>query len=782
MFLNEMRNKDNIGVKWTIYSIVFTIICFNLVAILTLFLGNAKVIEESNIERLIINGDIILAVFSLICCYTFYYIYKEDDIFIICQVYTMVTIEFIVINTFGSYWGIEMRDRFITITAIYLYEGFLLSFIVYKNNILFKCILNNKLLSCIVVSILSISIIFAEIGKVISYEDVVIERIFSYLICGLIIFHFILVFVLFNNSIKTKRIIYSIFGASINILTVKNLYIFVLYNKLPGNINLFGYVLTFVAFLVIIIGLFYEMIFRIKESEKLKRNLNVFYAANEKNLQSNILVYNDNYKIVYANELARGVIGEGTTIEDQYDRLEKMSIFNIDKEISKDIKKIIELKGTYSNVLYFSDLKKYYEVHLQKIVTDDSNWIIGNFIDKTDECEAIYKLKISENRLKSVTENILDFIITIDISGRITFANTSAIESLGFKVEEVVGHNYGEFFKKYDGEVFGINNIKNSDIIKHKILCKNGESIRVESVFRRISSDFQAYVVVSRSLEMKEELKSLKVKYNEIKEYDKIRGEFFANLSHEVRTPINIIYSCLQLLNNQKKNGYESLAKYYIKYEKTIRQNAFRLLRLVNNLIDISKIDTGVMQIKIKNVDIISLIENITLSTAPYVEEKNINIMFDTSIEELIVGCDPENIERVMLNLISNSVKFTPKGGEIFVDIQVDETWVYVRVKDTGIGIPMHLKDVIFERFVQSNKSFSREREGSGIGLALVKDIISKHNGEVMLEDSSEMGSIFLFKIPNLVRDDVYHDDDNRAAETAIQEKINIEFSDIYDI
>ena len=238
MFLNEMRNKDNIGVKWTIYSIVFTIICFNLVAILTLFLGNAKVIEESNIERLIINGDIILAVFSLICCYTFYYIYKEDDIFIICQVYTMVTIEFIVINTFGSYWGIEMRDRFITITAIYLYEGFLLSFIVYKNNILFKCILNNKLLSCIVVSILSISIIFAEIGKVISYEDVVIERIFSYLICGLIIFHFILVFVLFNNSIKTKRIIYSIFGASINILTVKNLYIFVLYNKLPGKYKL----------------------------------------------------------------------------------------------------------------------------------------------------------------------------------------------------------------------------------------------------------------------------------------------------------------------------------------------------------------------------------------------------------------------------------------------------------------------------------------------------------------------------------------------------------------
>ncbi len=524
------------------------------------------------------------------------------------------------------------------------------------------------------------------------------------------------------------------------------------------------------------------MIFRVKESDQLKHNLNVFYAANEKNLQSNILVYNDNYKIVYANELARGVIDEGITLEDQYNRLEKISIFNINEDLSKNIKKVLEENGTYSNILYFSELKKYYEVHLQKVVTDDSKWIIGNFIDKTDKCEAIDKLKISENRLKSVTENILDFIITIDTSGIITFANTSAIESLGFEVEELVGHRYEEFLKRDDGDIFAINNIKNSDIIKHKILCKNGKSVRVESVFKRINSEFKGYVVVSRSLEMKEELNSLRVKYNEIKEYDRIRAEFFANLSHEVRTPINIIYSCLQLLNNQKKNGYESLANYYIKYEKTISQNAFRLLRLVNNLIDISKLDTGAMQIKIKNIDIISLIENITLSTVPYVEEKNINIMFDTSIEELIVGCDPEKIERVMLNLISNSVKFTPTGGEIFVDIQVDETWVYVRVKDTGIGIPMHLKDVIFERFVQSNKSFSREREGSGIGLALVKDIISKHNGEVMLEDSSEIGSTFLFKIPNLVRDDVWHDDDNRAAETAIQEKINIEFSDIYDI
>ena len=205
-------------------------------------------------------------------------------------------------------------------------------------------------------------------------------------------------------------------------------------------------------------------------------------------------------------------------------------------------------------------------------------------------------------------------------------------------------------------------------------------------------------------------------------------------------------------------------------------------VRPINNIVDITKIDVGFTKPKFVNCDIVRVIEDITLSVVNYAENKNINIVFDTEIEEHIIKCDSSMIERAMLNLLSNAIKFTKENGNIVVNLYKDEQWVHIIVKDDGIGIPIGIQGMIFERFVQSNKSFSREREGSGIGLALVKDIISKHNGEVMLEDSSEMGSTFLFKIPNLVRDDVWHDDDNRAAETAIQEKINIEFSDIYDI
>lgn len=782
MLLNRVKQKDSLLVKLTIYSLIISIICFNVLAIIKMFFGNVDLVQPSNVSEIIINGDIILSILVLICCYTFYYIYKEDDMFIISQVYTIIAIRFIIINIFSDSIQNIVKDNYLTITIVYVYQGILLSLIAYKENILFKCMLKNKLLLGVSIPTLYLLILSGGVSKLIPNGNSDYEML-AYCIVGIVIFiHFLLVYLLFKKSIKTKRIIYSIFGASINILTIDNLYKLHYYNRYSNDIILLGYIFVFLAFLIIIIGLFYEMIFKAKEVEELRHKLGIFSAANEKNLNSRILVYDENYNIIYANELARQIVSSERGIKEQYDVLKKRSIFNEDNDTSEKAKQELDKKGIYSNVFYTHDLKEYYRADLQKVVTDTTSWIIGTFVNVTHEYEMIHKLAISENKLKNVTENILDFIITMDNNGIITFANASAIDALGFSYDEFVGNTYKKFLYKDNDEVFIINNIEKNIVKKHKILCKDGSFIRVESVIRRIRSDFDGYIISSRNLEIKEELESLKIKYNEIKEYDRIRSEFFANLSHEVRTPINIIHTCLQLLNNQKDNGAEALEKYYIKYEKTIRQNAFRLLRLVNNLIDISKLDNEAMEIKKQNENIINLIENVTLSTVPYVEAKNINIMFDTEVEELVVECDAEKIERVVLNLISNSVKFTPQGGEIIVDIKLDDKWVYVRVKDTGIGIPIHLQEVIFERFVQGDKSFNRKNEGSGIGLALVKDIIEKHNGKVMVEESSEKGSTFLVKLPNVHKEDIVIKKNSKdAVKTEIKEKIDIEFSDIYD-
>ena len=157
------------------------------------------------------------------------------------------------------------------------------------------------------------------------------------------------------------------------------------------------------------------------------------------------------------------------------------------------------------------------------------------------------------------------------------------------------------------------------------------------------------------------------------------------------------------------------------------------------------------------------------------------NIVFDTNVEELVISCDIEKIERVILNLLSNAIKFTSAGGSIFVSVQNEEEWVYIKVKDDGIGIPNDMKEKVFERFVQVNKSLNRLKEGSGIGLALVKSIVELHGGEIYLNDQVTVGSEFIVKLPNVAGE--YEDSSFEAMiDKPINEKILIELSDIYGV
>ena len=272
------------------------------------------------------------------------------------------------------------------------------------------------------------------------------------------------------------------------------------------------------------------------------------------------------------------------------------------------------------------------------------------------------------------------------------------------------------------------------------------------------------YVEVVRRIEVSNKLnnqvnnlKDFQKKYNEIKGIEKAKTQFFANLSHEIKTPINIIYSCFQLLEISKSQGENALWKAYCKYDGTIKQNCFRF---------------------------ISLVEDITLSIIPYVEAKNINVLFDTYVEELIIKCDPESIERVILNLLSNSVKFTDDNGNISVLMDADDEFVTIRVKDDGSGISKGVSEHIFERFVQEDKSFNRKKEGSGIGLSLVKSLIELHEGTVSLEKEVEKGCEIVIKLPN-VRMEEDNDNNSRiidAENKPLVQKINIEFSDIYEL
>ncbi|MGL6105042.1 sensor histidine kinase [Romboutsia sp.] len=270
------------------------------------------------------------------------------------------------------------------------------------------------------------------------------------------------------------------------------------------------------------------------------------------------------------------------------------------------------------------------------------------------------------------------------------------------------------------------------------------------------------------------------IEYEKMKNHENIKNEFFSNISHELKTPLNIFYSTIQLLDLKSKDTSVNFNEVYFNHKQCLKINCQRMLRLINNIVDITKIDVGFTKPKFVNCDIIRLVEEITLSVINYANPKDITITFDTEVEELSIKCDPSMIERVMLNLLSNAIKFTKPNGNILVSMYNDEEWVHIRVKDDGIGIPVEMQGIIFERFIQGDKSLTRLNEGSGIGLSIVKSIVELNKGEIYLDSDGESGTEFEILLPNKVLQG-YEEAPEVLYEIDIQ-KIELELSDIYKL
>ncbi len=270
--------------------------------------------------------------------------------------------------------------------------------------------------------------------------------------------------------------------------------------------------------------------------------------------------------------------------------------------------------------------------------------------------------------------------------------------------------------------------------INRKIIINNIKEIG------RLNADLEQKV--------QERTEALTQAYAQI-ELEKLRVSFFTNLSHEFRTPINVILSAQQLLMLKLKmivseEDFKSLKNNIYSIEKY----SYRLMRMVSNTIDITRIDTGHYDLCLKNVNIVHIVEEIVLSVSSFIEARMLSIVFDTQTEERIMAVDVDKIERAILNLLSNAIKFTPKNGHIWVNLYEESTFFYISVRDSGIGIPAHMKDAIFNRFVQVDKTLTREQEGSGLGLSIVKSIIELHQGTITVNSDLYSGSEFIICLP----------------------------------
>jgi signal transduction histidine kinase/ligand-binding sensor domain-containing protein/DNA-binding response OmpR family regulator len=230
-----------------------------------------------------------------------------------------------------------------------------------------------------------------------------------------------------------------------------------------------------------------------------------------------------------------------------------------------------------------------------------------------------------------------------------------------------------------------------------------------------------------------------------MQELDQLKTKFLTNVSHEFRTPLSLIMAPVdKMLADADKERGEQL--------NMIRRNAKRLLNLVNQLLDFRKMEVQELKLHARSGDIVSFIKEMSSSFSDIAEKKHIGFVFDSEIENLVINFDPDKIERIIFNLLSNAFKFTPEGGHVSVLLSTKQTpeqqLLEIKVIDTGIGIPTDKKDKIFERFFQNDIPGSMVNQGSGIGLSITKEFVKLHNGEISVESEPGQGSYFTILLP----------------------------------
>lgn len=280
-----------------------------------------------------------------------------------------------------------------------------------------------------------------------------------------------------------------------------------------------------------------------------------------------------------------------------------------------------------------------------------------------------------------------------------------------------------------------------------------------------------SYVDISTELKLEETLENIKIK-------DLQKDEFISNISHELKTPLNIFYSTIQLLEKFSQNENINFKEIFNKHNNSLKLNCKRMIRLVNNIVDLSRIDLGVLKPNYGNYNIILLVEDISNSIIPFALSKELFLEFDTNVEEHYIMCDPIMIEKILLNILSNAIKYSESNSSIHVYVSVEKSITKISIKDEGCGIDLETQKHIFDRFIRADTSFTRLNEGCGIGLSIVKSMLDILNGNISVQSELDKGSIFEISLPNKIIKNKKH----RNYKYENTHNISVELSDIYEI
>lgn len=371
-----------------------------------------------------------------------------------------------------------------------------------------------------------------------------------------------------------------------------------------------------------------------------------------------------------------------------------------------------------------------------------------------------------EKLAKILLDDMYQFVGLLDAEGILLEVNRAALEGAGILMEEIQGKPFWEArwwqvseeirnkqkeavqraaageFVRYDEEIYGQGSGEGTIIIDYSlnpVTDTSGKVVFLLAEGRNITEKKLAEAEIARK---SQELQNL---FQKIKELDEIKSQFFANVSHELRTPLALILGPAEKILEEG----DYLNPLHRRDLNVIRKNAATLLKHVNDLLDISKLDAGKMLPQYSEVNLSRLIRLTAAHFDALAPQREIKFLVEAP-ESLDAQVDPDKIERVMLNLLSNAFKFTPSKGRIKVSLNTDPEGenALITVQDSGPGVKEEFKKLIFERFRQAEGGTTRAFGGTGLGLSIAKDFIDLHNGVLSVADAPGGGALFQIKLP----------------------------------
>ncbi|MFX1345339.1 MAG: PAS domain S-box protein [Promethearchaeota archaeon] len=424
-------------------------------------------------------------------------------------------------------------------------------------------------------------------------------------------------------------------------------------------------------------------------------------------------------------------------------------------ETYEPIVKTILRKGSEKEILGILEV---YTFPLFDQETGIVNGVIEYLRDVTKHTLAEQKLKESEEKYRSILENIKEGYFETDLKGNFSFCNNAFFNIIKFNKEEIIGNNYSYFInEEYIDNVYQMfNNVYKTTNpqtnIKFETKSLNGGPRFVEtSAYLRFDSKGNKvgfYGLIRDITEKMNAERMIKQEINKLKELDQIKTDFIDRISHELKTPLVSILSASQLLLESSRNRIDNKSETLI---KIINDGGRRLQFLIDNLLDVSRIESNELKLIRKRDNIVKVILECIAELRYVADQRNLKVIHEL-YGDYFIEIDPLRIRQVIINLLLNAIKNTPPFGLILVNLEKQENFIDIKITDTGVGFTKEEMSKIFKKFgkiERYGKGLDLDTEGSGLGLYISKEIIDAHNGAIWVESNGRnKGSVFTIRLP----------------------------------